>query len=452
MPNEPDITLRVGDKVTVKGSTLTVTELDAVTIPPLRARLVEVASRGDTTTYGALKSDLELPHAVNGLGRLLDLIEADCAGRGEPSLAALVVSQGTGEVGVGANQDAESQRQMVYRRWSPPSAGIESFTTEFTLNGQRRQLSSQAVRARVLPTPPDPVRTHWVEIDGRRWPPKQAFRTALDLRDEPFISHFAIRVFRRLGFTTSPLPDETAPTRPNRSLASLSQLAPTAAEPANTGSALTDEDALLAFRRLDAFLAAESLTSVLSGLEDRLLDADDLVARDVAVASGFDEDLVDSALVIRERVGMLDTLIHAAVITQVLPLILRPGERVLRRPSLGAGNDPERVYDLETTHRVAEFKLSSWKGADGARQRSLFADVVGLSLDDTDRRREVYVVGELPRRFLTGSNRNAVKTLSKASLRVRQPMGISATTTVSEFTAAARIHVVDLCDLLPRLR
>lgn len=37
-----------------------------------------------------------------------------------------------------------------------------------------------------------------------------------------------------------------------------------------------------------------------------------------------------------------------------------------------------RVFDLETTHRVAEFKLSSWKGHDGARQRGLFADVVGL--------------------------------------------------------------------------
>ena len=119
------------------------------------------------------------------------------------------------------------------------------------------------------------------------------------------------------------------------------------------------------------------------------------------------------ALVVRERVGILDTLIHAAVITHVIPRILDDGEQLLRRPSLGAGNDPTRVFDLETTNRVAEFKLSSWKGADGMRQRGLFADVVGLSLDKTGRRRQVFVVGELPVRFLNHSNRNAAKRFRK---------------------------------------
>jgi hypothetical protein len=70
-------------------------------------------------------------------------------------------------------------------------------------------------------------------------------------------------------------------------------------------------------------------------------------------------------------------------------------------PFPGAGSDPNRNYDIETTRRVAEFKLSSWKGHDSMRQRGLFADVVGLSLDTTGRRRQVYVVGELPVRFLT---------------------------------------------------
>ena len=46
------------------------------------------------------------------------------------------------------------------------------------------------------------------------------------------------------------------------------------------------------------------------------------------------------------------------------------------------------------------------------RQRGLFADVVGLSLDTTGRRRQVFVVGELPVRFLRTSRRNAAKTLS----------------------------------------
>ena len=265
--------------------------------------------------------------------------------------------------------------------------------------------------------------------------------------DEPFISHFAIRVFRRLGFATSALPDELAP-GPGPTADPRGAPFPATSETAS----LTDEDVTLAFRRLDDFLAAWPLTAVLTGLEERLLNADRTTAGELASSSGFDEDLVDSALVVRERVGLLDTLIHAAVITQVLPLILEDGERVVKRPSLGAGNDPDRVYDLETTHRVAEFKLSSWKGADGARQRSLFADVVGLSLDDSGRRREAYVVGELPVRFLATSTRNALKTLSKSALRVRKPVGMTDAMTVSEFTAAADIHVVDLVQLLPRLR
>jgi hypothetical protein len=65
----------------------------------------------------------------------------------------------------------------------------------FVLNGRIVELDAAIVRARVLPSLPDPIRTHWVEIDGRRWPPKQAFRVATGLTDEPFISHFALRVF-----------------------------------------------------------------------------------------------------------------------------------------------------------------------------------------------------------------------------------------------------------------
>lgn len=299
------------------------------------------------------------------------------------------------------------------------------------------------MRARVRGASPEPIRTHWVEVDGRRWPPKLALRVAAELgNDEPFISHFALRIFQRLGFTTSDIPQASG-----QADESPHAVVDRVAEPA-----LTDEDALEAFRRLDGFLAATPLTAALAGLESQLVGVDQANAAAVAAESGFDEDLVDSALVVRRRVGMLDTLIHAAVITQAIPLILDPGETVLKRPSLGAGNDPDRVYDLETTHRVAEFKLSSWKGADGGRQRGLFADVVGLSMDDTGRRRVVYVVGELPKRFLTTSNGRASKVLSKSALRVRTPPGLTTDMTVAEYTRAARVEVVDLTSILPKLR
>ncbi|MGR6998646.1 hypothetical protein ACU686_11990 [Yinghuangia aomiensis] len=103
---------------------------------------------------------------------------------------------------------------------------------------------------------------------------------------------------------------------------------------------------------------------------------------------------------------------------------------------------------------MAEFKLASWKGRDSTRERSLFADVVGLSLDQTERRRQVYVVGPRPANFLKNSSRNAAKTLVKgAALRVRDAPDISADTTVAVFTAAARIEVVDLTEeIFPELR
>jgi hypothetical protein len=309
---------------------------------------------------------------------------------------------------------------------------------KFVLNGRTVELDAATVQDRVPPSPPDPIRTHWVEIDGRRWPPKQAFRIATGLTDEPFISHFALRVFQRLGFTTSPIPGDIGQ--------------PPKAVVPSPATLHTDEDALEAFRHLDLFLASNMLTPTLAALEARLDGINKKAAADLGQTTGFDEDLVDAALVVRERVGMLDTLIHAAVITQVLPMILADDEVVTKRPSLGAGNDPGRVFDLETTHRVAEFKLSSWKGHDGARQRGLFADVVGLSLDPTDRRRQVFVVGALPVAFLTTSKRNAVKTLSKGPLRLRDAPRLTETMTVSEFTAAAGIEVIDLRSMLPGLR
>lgn len=312
---------------------------------------------------------------------------------------------------------------------------------DFVLNGRSYSLDAATVRDRVSGVEPDPIRTHWVEIDGRRFPPKQAFRVATGLNREPFISHYAIRLFQRLGFSTSDIPGAEEITRQMPAVAA-------AAPPPS----LSDESAVEAFRRLDGFMSTNALTSTLARLEASLVGAGQGDCSRVAVESGFDEDLVDAALVVRERVGMLDTLIHAAVITQTLPLVLEENEHVLKRPSLGAGNDPDRVFDLETNLRVAEFKLSSWKGSDGMRQRGLFADVVGLSLDETGRRRQVFVVGELPVRFLTQSKRNAAKTLSKAAIRLRTPAGMADEMTVAEYTRQAGVEVIDLTTLLPGLR
>ena len=114
----PGLHLNLGEKVPIKQSTLTVTETDVAVLPRLRDYLMGVARARGTVTYTEVKVDLELPHAVNGLGRLLDLLSVECVDRrGEPSLAALVVAQDTGEVGADFEGDPVATRDEVYAHW-----------------------------------------------------------------------------------------------------------------------------------------------------------------------------------------------------------------------------------------------------------------------------------------------------------------------------------------------
>lgn len=49
--------LRVGEKIAIKGRTITVTPDAANWLPIMRHKLIEVAKSGGTTTYSDLKSD-----------------------------------------------------------------------------------------------------------------------------------------------------------------------------------------------------------------------------------------------------------------------------------------------------------------------------------------------------------------------------------------------------------
>jgi hypothetical protein len=48
---------------------------------------------------------------------------------------------------------------------------------------------------------------------------------------------------------------------------------------------------------------------------------------------------LDAALIVRERIGVPDSLIHEAVFRQTIPLLLKEGEQLVKRPALTAGND-----------------------------------------------------------------------------------------------------------------
>ncbi|WP_368679881.1 hypothetical protein R1X32_00510 (plasmid) [Rhodococcus opacus] len=291
---------------------------------------------------------------------------------------------------------------------------------------------------------PEPIREHWVDVDGVRYPPKQAYQLISNLPRSTFTSHTALARLRVIGFTTSAYNARTD-RQP-------------VAEQLTVNPPPTDHNELSAsVATLLGFLTTNDLTAHLASAEANLAGAGASGCADVVEQFQFSEDLLDAALAIRQRIGRLNDVVHATVIARCLPLILEPGETITVRPSLGAGNDRSRPFDVETDRRIAEFKVSQWKGSDTMRKRTLFADLVHLALDPTPRRAQMFVVGTRPKKFLASSSATAEWALARSSphtrTRFHERFGPADRFTIAEFTAApaAHIEVVDIATLIPTL-
>jgi hypothetical protein len=203
------------------------------------------------------------------------------------------------------------------------------------------------------------------------------------------------------------------------------------------------------------FLARRPLTTAVSDLEHALDGADRDSVTEVARGFGIDAELVRAAVLTRRELGRINDLIHASAIVTLLPSLLEPGEVVVGRPSLAAGNDPSRRYDLETNLRVAEFKFAEWKGSDAMRMRGVFKDLVHLAAHDDDRRPELYVIGDRPLKFMMNSTSPASWALDRA--KHTRPMFEEKfgplTMTVAQFTRGpgSRVKLIRLEDMLPAL-
>ena len=113
-----DVLLVLGEDVEVAGRRVRVARRDLDCLPRVRAHLLDVARAEQTTTYGDLVRELDLPYPPRGLGRLLRLLTEDCSRRGEPSLAAVVVSRTTGEITGSCVPDPVAERAALHRHWS----------------------------------------------------------------------------------------------------------------------------------------------------------------------------------------------------------------------------------------------------------------------------------------------------------------------------------------------
>jgi len=70
----------------------------------------------------------------------------------------------------------------------------------FVLKGTQIRTTREAVEKALEGIAPEPVRTHWVSIRGRRFPVRQAFAAAFGVARRDVKTRVAVRVLRKLGF------------------------------------------------------------------------------------------------------------------------------------------------------------------------------------------------------------------------------------------------------------
>lgn len=76
-------------------------------------------------------------------------------------------------------------------------------TRRVKISGETFDLDRQRVERAVAGSLPEPLKDHFVVIDGRRWPPKQVISLTTGLDRADFTTHQARRILLRLGFPAS---------------------------------------------------------------------------------------------------------------------------------------------------------------------------------------------------------------------------------------------------------
>lgn len=146
----------------------------------------------------------------------------------------------------------------------------------------------------------------------------------------------------------------------------------------------------------------DNLKHRIAGLEGDARSLDGSGTRQMNETEGIDSDLLQALRKVKLASSQIDVAIHAAGILAVLPHILEPGE-VIESLSLGAGNTG-RAFDVETSHRVAEFKFINWAGgSETIRQNQTFKDFFYLAEHHTSKKRQLALLGlEHPLKFFNG--------------------------------------------------
>lgn len=88
----------------------------------------------------------------------------------------------------------------VYSNETPAGAHL------FVLGGARYEVTPAQFEERLKNIDPEPIRKYWVEIDGKRFPVKQAVGVGLGAERATFSSSQAISILRKLGYSPQETP------------------------------------------------------------------------------------------------------------------------------------------------------------------------------------------------------------------------------------------------------
>ncbi|BDA63261.1 hypothetical protein [Actinomyces capricornis] len=117
MPAEDQPAITVGARYPVGQRRIRLSDRVARILLQCRPILIDVATHGEVITYGELSEAIDGAVLPRHMGPLLHMIAHDCAARGEPSLAALVVRAGTWEVGTADTSWAAPERRACWEHW-----------------------------------------------------------------------------------------------------------------------------------------------------------------------------------------------------------------------------------------------------------------------------------------------------------------------------------------------
>ena len=208
-----------------------------------------------------------------------------------------------------------------------------------------------------------------------------------------------------------------------------------------------------AARRVQDFEAG-SLTDRLSNLELIFQGLGANQAKELCAANKLDPNLLSASFELKKLAGQINVVIHSTGVLASLPSILEEGEKI-GYLSLGAGNTGKQ-FDLETTHRIAEFKFINWKGgSESIRQNSLFKDFFGLAEEETEKKKYLYVLGiEKPLKFFTGKRKLSSVMSKNIALQSKfTSIYASRFSVVNEYFKFREndVQIVDIAPVLPEL-